>query len=248
MCTFDKLFSNLIERDRDTESKMTIMDGQETMPMVTEGCKGCGTCADNCPTRAITIDNGWKVDLGKCLFCMDCAMVCPHDLIVSTGAPDYALARDELIVGPDTDVGSIEKPLNDDVRSMFGRSISIRELDTGSCNACEIDLGMMSNPFYDSHRFGIKVVASPRHADALLVTGPMCVNMREAAARTYDAVPEPKIVIASGTCAISGGIFVRGDVVGEGIGPVLEPEIFIPGCPPTPDRVIRALVKALGLH
>ena len=106
----------------------------------------------------------------------------------------------------------------------------------------------MSNQFYDMHRFGIKVVASPRHADGLIVTGPMCTNMHEAAERTYGAVPEPKLVIASGTCAISGGMFVEGDVVGEGIGSVLKPSIYIPGCPPSPDRVIRTLVKALGLH
>lgn len=245
---FDLCFSNMSPRNRNTEPKGVIMDAREGMPMASAGCSGCGTCAGNCPTKAITVDDGWRVDLGKCIFCMDCAMVCPDGCIEERPAPDYALTREELVVSADTDIESLEKPLDPSVRRMFGSSVALRELDTGSCNACEVDLNCMSNQFYDMHRFGIKVVASPRHADGVIVTGPMCRNMREAAVRTYDAVPAPKLVIASGACAISGGMFVGGDVCGEGIKETLEPDVYIPGCPPTPDRVIRTLVKALGLR
>ncbi len=224
------------------------MTGSETMPMASSGCEGCGRCAERCPTKAIVIDDCWRVDLGRCISCMDCSMVCPGGCIGTVTAPDYALTREELIVGRDTDVRSLERPLDDRTRRIFGGSLAIRELDTGSCNACEVDLNCMANQFYDTGRFGIKFVASPRHADALLVTGPMCTNMVEAAVRTYDAVPEPKVVIASGTCAISGGVFVGGDVATDGIGNVLEPDLYIPGCPPTPDRVIRALVKSMGFR
>ena len=245
---FNRSLSNLIAGDRNTEPTSVVLEAREGMPMASSSCKGCGRCAGNCPTRAITIDDGWKVDLGRCIFCMDCAMVCPDGCIGETPAPDYSLTREGLVIGRGTDVSSLEEQLDEKTRRMFGRSVSLRELDTGSCNACEVDLNCMSNQFYDMHRFGIKVVASPRHADGLIVTGPMCTNMREAAERTYGAVPEPKLVIASGTCAISGGMFVEGDVVGEGIGSVLKPSIYIPGCPPSPDRVIRTLVKALGLH
>ena len=244
----DDLFSNLTSWDRCTEPKSVITEEREGMPMASSDCKGCGRCAGNCPTKAIIIDDGWKVDLGKCIFCMDCAMVCPEGCISEADAPDYALTREELIVSRDTVVGEMEKPLDPSTRRMFGKSVALRELDTGSCNGCEVDLNCMSNQFYDMHRFGIKIVASPRHADGLIVTGPMCSNMKEAAERTYGAVPAPKLVIASGTCAISGGVFVQGDVVGEGIEGVLEPTMYIPGCPPTPDRVIRSLVKALGLR
>ncbi len=240
--------SNLVARARDTEPIDTVMEGSEHMPMADASCKGCGVCASNCPTGAISVDDGWRVDLGRCLFCMDCAMVCPDNCIGEAIAPDYALSREELVVDRGTDVASLERRLDPKVSRMFGRSLAIRELDTGSCNACEVDLGCMSNRFYDMHRFGIKVVASPRHADVLLVTGPVCNNMCEAVERTYGAVPEPKLVVASGTCAISGGIFVGGDVREGGIGSMLEPAVFIPGCPPTPDRVIRALVKSIGLH
>ena len=244
----DDLFSNLTNWDRCTEPKPVIMEEREGMPMASSDCKGCGRCAGNCPTKAIIIEDGWKVDLGKCIFCMDCAMVCPEGCISEADAPDYALTRDELIVSRDTVAEELEKPLDPSTRRMFGRAVALRELDTGSCNGCEVDLNCMSNQFYDMHRFGIKIVASPRHADGLIVTGPMCSNMKEAAERTYGAVPAPKLVIASGTCAISGGVFVRGDVVGEGIRGILEPTLYIPGCPPTPDRVIRSLVKALGLR
>jgi Ni,Fe-hydrogenase III small subunit len=204
-------------------------------------------CLGICPTSAITIDDGWKVDLGRCLMCMDCIQHCPKGYIQEAPAPDYALTREELVLGRDYEIGKIERRLDDSVARMFRGSLAFRELDTGSCNACEVELNCASNQFYDMHRFGIKVVASPRHADALLVTGPMARNMEVASEMTYDAVPEPKLVIASGTCAISGGLFVGGDVVPDGVRK-MEPSVFIPGCPPTPDRVIRSLVKALGMR
>ena len=245
---FNRSLSNTVSKDRNTEPKAVILNERETMPMASGSCNMCGACAENCPTKAIRITDRWTVDLGKCIFCMDCSMVCPGNMISEVAAPDYALTREELIVDRDTVIENMERKLDEGTRRMFGRSVALRELDTGSCNACEVDLNCMSNQFYDMHRFGIKVVASPRHADGLIVTGPMANNMKEAAERTYGATPAPKLVIASGACAISGGMFVKGDVFGEGISSVLEPSIFIPGCPPTPDRVIRTLVTALGLH
>ena len=245
---FKVSLANMIGKGRRTVPADEIMSSRGTMPMASDACVQCGTCAGNCPSNAIMIDDGWKVDLGKCIFCMDCAMVCPQDAISEEDAPDYALSREDLVFGPEDDPGSVEKPLDAATRKMFKGSIAVRELDTGSCNACEVDLNCTSNQFYDCHRFGIKVVASPRHADALIVTGPMASNMREAAVRTYDAVPSPKLVIASGTCAISGGLFVGGDVAPSGISDVLEPSMFIIGCPPSPDRVERALIKALSLR
>lgn len=245
---FDELLSNLIGADRPTEPKSVVLGERETMPMATSACTGCGICADRCRSKAISVDDGWKVDLGRCVLCMDCVSECPGGCIGERPAPDYALSRSELVVGPDTDIEMLERPLDPSARRMFGRSVALRELDTGSCNGCEVELNCMSNRFYDMHRFGIKVVASPRHADGLLVTGPMCANMREAAERTYGAVPEPKMIIAVGACAISGGPFVGGDVAEDGIESVLKPAILVPGCPPSPDRVIRSLVKALGLR
>ena len=246
---FSTILSNLAGRNRNTVPADSILGDRGVMPMASEACTGCGKCAGNCPTSAIAVDEGgWSVDLGKCIFCMDCAMVCPSRAISEVGSPDYALDRDDLVVRRDTDVVAIEKQLDRETRRLFSGSLAIRELDTGSCNACEIELNCMSNQFYDAHRFGMKFVASPRHADALMVTGPMAENMREAAVRTDEATPSPKLVIANGTCAISGGVFVGGDVAPAGISDVLKPDIYIIGCPPSPDRVVRALVKALGMR
>lgn len=242
----NETFTNLLSRNRITESVQSIMSHRNTMPMAGDDCVACGKCMDNCPSKAIVIEDGeWSIDLGKCIFCYDCFMICSNHSIEEVIAPDYALCREDLIVRKTTDISTIEKCLDDDKVKMFRKSLAIRELDTGSCNACEVELNAMSNQFYDLHRFRIKVVASPRHADALIVTGPMTNNMHEAALLTYEAVPSPKLIIASGTCAISGGMFVKGDVYGEGIGSVLKPDIYIPGCPPTPDRIIRSIVKAV---
>lgn len=246
---FATSLSNLIGKGRSTVPKGDVLSHRETMPMASESCVECGACVDNCPTGAISItERGWTLDLGRCLFCMDCSMVCSRNAISEVPSPDYALRREDLIVDRGTDIGDVEKDADEGTRRLFGRSLSIRELDTGSCNACEIELNCMSNQFYDCHRFGIKVVASPRHADALVVTGPMAENMREAAVRTDEATPSPRLIVASGTCAISGGVFVGGDVAPSGVSDVLEPDMYIIGCPPSPDRVIRSLSKALGLH
>ena len=240
---------NLFSSARNTEDEDGIFGSRGSMPMASDSCSGCGKCVGNCPTRAISMDGGsWKVDLGRCIFCMDCTMVCPDSAIDEVPSPDYALRREDLVIGRDHDIDGIEGVLDKDTCRRFGRSLAIRELDTGSCNICESELNCMSNQFYDCHRFGIKYVASPRHADALIVTGPMTRNMLEASVKTEAAMPDPSLIIASGTCAISGGVFVGGDEVDGSVGSVLEPDIYIIGCPPSPDRVIRSLMKALGRH
>jgi Ni,Fe-hydrogenase III small subunit/Pyruvate/2-oxoacid:ferredoxin oxidoreductase delta subunit len=237
-------FVNMFAKGRNTIPKGELMSSRCPMPMATGPCDGCRECMSVCPTHAISVDDGWSIDLGRCLMCMDCILHCPNGSIEEVPAPDYALTREELVLRPGFDVDEIERKVD---APMFKGSLAFRELDTGSCNACEVELNCASNQFYDLHRFGIKVVASPRHADALVVTGPMARNMRIAAEKTYEAVPDPRIVIACGTCAISGGLFVEGDVEPEGVAS-MKPSILIPGCPPSPDRVIRSLVKSLGMR
>lgn len=128
---------------------------------------------------------------------------------------------------------------------MFGRSLQIREVDTGSCNACEVEANALNNPIYDIERFGISFVASPRHADALLVTGPVSRNMKEALVKTYEAAGSPKIVIAMGKCAIDGGIFKDSYAVENGVSNIIPVDIKIGGCPPNPKKIIYALLKGL---
>jgi Ni,Fe-hydrogenase III small subunit len=130
-------------------------------------------------------------------------------------------------------------------RRRLGRSLSIREVDAGSCNGCELEIHALSNAFYDLERFGLRFVASPRHADVLLVTGPATKNMREALARTYNATPEPKWVVAVGGCAADGGIFAGSYAVEGGVNRVVPVDIHIPGCPPRPTQLLRGLLTLL---
>jgi Ni,Fe-hydrogenase III small subunit len=131
-------------------------------------------------------------------------------------------------------------------RERLGRSLAIRHVDAGSCNACELELHALGNVYYDLERFGLKFVASPRHADILLVTGPVTLNMREALGRTYDAMPAPKWVIAAGACALDGGIFAGGYACAGGAGAVLPVDLHIPGCPPSPRALLTGLLALMA--
>ncbi|HVN02672.1 MAG TPA: NADH-quinone oxidoreductase subunit NuoB [Caulobacteraceae bacterium] len=130
-------------------------------------------------------------------------------------------------------------------RRRLGRSLSIRQVDAGSCNACELEIHALSNPYYDLERFGLRFVASPRHADVLLVTGPVTHNMREALERTYAATPAPKWVIAAGGCAIDGGLFAGGYACANGVASVIPVDLAIPGCPPSPTALLQGLLTLL---
>ena len=135
--------------------------------------------------------------------------------------------------------------LNEKINNMFGRSLHIREVDAGSCNACEVEVTALSNPIYDMERFGVHIVASPRHADMLLVTGPVTRNMELALLKTYNATPSPKLVAAMGSCACSGGIFGDTYASGGGVDKFIPVDVYIPGCPPRPQAVIFGLMVAM---
>src|SRR5438093_3516140 len=130
-------------------------------------------------------------------------------------------------------------------RRRLGRSLSIREVDAGSCNGCELEIHALNNAFYDLERFGLRFVASPRHADVLLVTGPVSKNMHEALERTYNATPDPKWVVAVGDCAVDGGIFAGSYAVIGGVSPVLPVDLHIRGCPPNPTQLLKGLLTLL---
>lgn len=146
---------------------------------------------------------------------------------------------------PDREAQKLGEELRARVHKRFGRSFHIREVDTGSCGACESEIIAATNPIYDIQRFGIDFVASPRHADALLVTGPVSANMALALRRTYDAMPEPKLVITLGDCALDGGAFKGSYYVAGGVKEVLPVDLHIPGCPPSPLSIIKSLLDFL---
>lgn len=143
--------------------------------------------------------------------------------------------RDEMLA-------ELAQTLERTARRRLGRSLSIREVDAGSCNGCELEIHALSNVFYDLERFGLRFVASPRHADVLLVTGPVTHNMREALERTYRATPDPKWVVAVGTCARDGGIFAGGYACAGGVSAVIPVDLHIPGCPPSPTVLLQGLI------
>jgi Ni,Fe-hydrogenase III small subunit len=145
----------------------------------------------------------------------------------------------------DAAVEALARELDAAARARLGRSLSIREVDAGSCNGCELEIHALGNAFYDLDRFGIRFVASPRHADVLLVTGPVAKNMAEALKRTYDATPGPKWVVAAGDCAINGGVFAGSYAVTDGAGAVVPVDLKIPGCPPTPVDLLTGLLALL---
>jgi Ni,Fe-hydrogenase III small subunit len=142
-------------------------------------------------------------------------------------------------------LAELAQSVNRAARARLGRSLSIRQVDAGSCNGCELEIHALSNAFYDLERFGLRFVASPRHADVLMVTGPVTKNMREALLRTYDATPDPKWVVAVGACAVDGGIFAGSYAVEGGVKDVLPVDLHIPGCPPNPRALLAGLLALL---
>lgn len=140
----------------------------------------------------------------------------------------------------------LAESVNRTARARLGRSLSIRQVDAGSCNGCELEIHALSNAFYDLERFGLHFVASPRHADVLLVTGPVTKNMREALARTYNATPDPKWVVAIGACAADGGVFAGSYAVAGGVKDVIPVDLHIQGCPPTPENILKGLLALLS--
>jgi Ni,Fe-hydrogenase III small subunit/formate hydrogenlyase subunit 6/NADH:ubiquinone oxidoreductase subunit I len=231
--------------------------------------------AEACPTGAIAIEEtGGRrrvtVDYGLCIYCGQCAEADASGAVQITR--DFELAahdRNDLIltaeypIQPDGSQGDLadlhtrdgiardtleplERRVRHRIQRVLGRSLAIREVDAGSCNGCEIEIGALNNPVYDLERLGIHFVASPRHADMLLVTGPVTRNMELALLKTYRATPEPKIVVAVGACGISGGIFGRNYATVGGVSDVVPVDVFIPGCPPRPHALLHGILLALG--
>ncbi len=206
---------------------------------------GCTACIDACPTHAIA--DRLTLDMGRCLFCADCVEACPEGAVAFSS--DFRLAeraRARLVVRDTPPDEQRTLLLADKLLKLFGRSLKLRVVSAGGCNGCESDVNVLGTIVFDLGRFGIQYVASPRHADGLLITGPVTRNMREALRKTYEAVPEPRIVIAVGACAISGGPYIDHDEVMGGAESTVPVDLYVPGCPPHPMTILEGLLGLLG--
>lgn len=239
-------------------------------------CTACEECAASCPTGAIqrTASDAGRITLAlsyaPCIQCRECVTACPeqaisvsHDVEVAaytreqlrrtgtfdvdpaTGRPKFR----QIETGPGPTLAESAARLRERIHGTLGRSLHVRQVDAGSCNGCELEIAATTNPLYDLERFGIHLVASPRHADVLLVTGPVTRGMEIALRRTYDAAPDPRIVVAVGACGCSGGIFAESTYAAAGgVDRVLPVDVYIPGCPPRPQAILNGLLAAMGLR
>jgi Ni,Fe-hydrogenase III small subunit/Pyruvate/2-oxoacid:ferredoxin oxidoreductase delta subunit len=239
-------------------------------------CTMCGECASACPTGAIHIENrgGTQATLSlsyaSCIQCRECVDACPERAVTGGSAVEIAAySREQLTqsalfdvdastgrcafrqmeLQPGAGLEASAARFRERIRGRLGRSLHVRQVDAGSCNGCELEIAATSNPLFDLERFGIHFVASPRHADVLLVTGPVTRNMEIALQRTYEATPDPRVVVAVGACGCSGGLFGEGTYAAVGaVDRVLSVDVYVPGCPPRPQAILNGLLVAMGLR
>jgi len=199
-----------------------------------KSCDLCGICQKECIVNAIQIDKGQvNIDHKKCLFCKESINACPKEAL--TMSNNYKMSSIE----------SLGMEVRKEVYAKFNRSLSLRAVDTGSCNGCFLELSSLGNTYYDFSRFGIHMAASPRHADGLIISGALSINMKEALLKAYEATPDPKLVIALGACAYDGGIYKDGYAVNQTINDLIPVDMFIPGCPPSPQAILEGILKLI---
>ncbi len=218
-------------------------------PRLNDGvCRRCGECVQHCPTHAISLDP-LRLDLGRCVFCGDCQALCPRQAIEFTTF--FKLSsdrREQLVIASGINESDYEKAAfraRSEIHRLFGRSLKLRQVSAAGCNGCEMELNACSNVNFDMGRFGIDIVASPRHADGILITGPISENMAAALEDAYQNTPEPRVIILAGSCAISGGVFEGSPALNRDFLDRYPIDLFIPGCPVHPLTCVNGILSFL---
>jgi Ni,Fe-hydrogenase III small subunit/NAD-dependent dihydropyrimidine dehydrogenase PreA subunit len=222
--------------------------GFRGMPLVGAApcAAGCRSCLEVCPAEAITLDPV-RVDLGRCTLCGECAAVCPTGTLV-LGAEHRIAGSDRAgLVVSAAEPGPPAVAVSEALRAVFGRSLKLRSVSTGGCAGCELELNATGNVNFDLGRYGIEFVASPRHADGLVLSGPLTRNMKAALDLAWAAMPEPRFVIAFGACAISGGPYAASGALDRSFLAANVPAVYVPGCPPHPLTFANAILDLLGI-
>lgn len=207
----------------------------------------CSSCKDICPVGAINI-SPVSLNLGKCVFCSECEATCPSNKIkfsseykISSNDADLLIVRE----GMNNEIKLDENKIRKEIKRCFGKSLKLRLVSAGSCNGCELELNAAGNVNFDMGRYGIEFLASPRHCDGVVVTGPIVENSFDALRITIEAVPQPKILILTGACAVSGGIFAESNALNRKLLETIKPDLLIPGCPPHPLTFINGLLRLI---
>ena len=251
------MFHNLAVRI--AQGHQTIADVRTAQPagfrarpvIAQQACPpSCSACLQACPTQAITRDSGsapLQLDLGRCVQCGDCVSACPEDRIQFSADPRLSTTQRQALVVTQARANLEPVTVNAALQRRFGRSLKLRVVSAGGCNGCEMEVNALSNVNFDLGRYGIDFVASPRHADGLVLTGALTRAMAQAVRLCWDAMPEPRILIAVGACAISGGVFADSPALDRRFLEEFTPTLYVPGCPAHPLTFMTGILDLLGI-
>jgi Ni,Fe-hydrogenase III small subunit/ferredoxin len=231
------------------DPRRAVPAGFRGLPVISDTpCEaGCTACVAACPAGAISLDPV-RIDLGRCTFCRECELACPVEKIHFTPGVQMASATREGLILKEGAGNPPPVEVSTRLKKLFGRSLKLRSVSSGGCNGCELELNASGNVNFDLSRYGIDFVASPRHADAVVLTGPLTKHMHEALERAWLGLPDPKFVIAFGACAISGGLYADSPELDRDFLGRFTPSLYVPGCPPHPLTFILGLMDLLGIQ